>query len=515
MPAVVHCDFETRSTVDLRKTGVYRYAEDPSTSVLCLSYRVDDGPLRRWRPGQPAPQHLIDAIAGGALFKAHNAGFERAVWNARMGAVKIKPEQQDCTMARAAALALPQSLEQCAQVLGAAVQKDADGRRLMLQMCKPRTLEPLTWWEDDVRVARLLAYCDQDVLAESAVDAVLPALSASERRVWELDQRINDRGFAVDVDLCRHADAVVAEAKKRADTRIWRLTGGAVKRCTETAKIVAWIESQGIPCGSIAKGEIEELVLGAQLQGSKVAEDVIRLRRAAARTSTAKFSSLVNTACRDGRVRGSLAYHAASTGRWAGRNVQPQNFPRVDAERDAPNVEMALEMMQAGGGCDDIELIGEPMEVLSKCLRAMIVAPPGKKLVGGDLANIEGRVLAWLAGEGWKLQAFRDEDPVVARAFDIAQRLEGLTRHASTHAAGIVIGFGVQGYLIAIDALRKPRPLAVPPPDIVAPPHDRAPPVSVVATELPKAPTAVARTATVVLDLAVALACVLATRAVL
>ncbi len=407
----IHCDFETRSAVDLKKAGVHRYAEDPSTEILTLSYRLDDGPTKRWRPGDELP--WPGAVP---MLAAHNAGFERAIWNAKMPThEKIKPSGQDCTLARAAALALPLSLDQLAQVLKAPVQKDKDGYRLMMKMCKPRTLEPLTWWESPDDIERLQAYCDTDVLTECAVDKILPPLSPDERRVWELDQQINDRGFAVDVALCRRADLVAAEIRRRADREIWRLTNGAVQRCTETAKIVAWLDAQGIPCTSIAKGEIEDLVVCAKLQGDSVAERVLRLRRSAARTSTAKFGASLSTVCLDGRVRGSLAYHGASTGRWAGRGVQPQNYPRVDPERDLDAVLATLDALDwdvpAGDTVDYLEAtIASPMESLSKCLRATIIAPPGKKLVGGDLSNIEGRVAAWLAGEAWKLQAFRDYD---------------------------------------------------------------------------------------------------------
>lgn len=412
MSNAAHLDTETRSAADLRKVGADRYFEHPTTEIVCLAWRIESYPLGHWRPGDPDPVELLDHIRAGRRVVAHNYGFDMRAWNTSAPAhwPRLSIEQGDCTMARAAVLGLPQSLEQCGAALGLSVQKDVEGRRLMMQMCRPRTLEPLTWWEDDDRIARLQTYCGSDVCAEEPIDATLPALSVSERRLWELDTRINRRGFSVDLELCRRADGIVADAKSRADQRIWRYTGGAVRRCTETARIISWISAQGVPCTSIAKGEIEELVIGAQLQGSQVAEDVIRLRRAAARTSTAKFSSIIDTACADGRVRGSLAYHGASTGRWAGRLVQPQNFPRVDPDRDGDNVQTALDLMRAGEGCDALELIGEPMELLSKCLRAMIIAPPGRKLVNGDLANIEGRVNAWLAGEAWKLQAFRDYD---------------------------------------------------------------------------------------------------------
>lgn len=400
----VSIDFETRSACDLRKAGAYRYAMDPSTEVICLSYRVGDGPVRRWRPGEPQPE-----LDGTIL--AHNAGFERAIWNHTLGWPRLDPEAMDCTMARGLAVGLPGSLEMLGAALGAPIQKDKDGHRLMLRLCKPRRIHDdgrIEWWEDLAEIDRLHAYCDTDVRAECAVDARLPVLPGRERALWILDQRINDRGFALDVPRVRLALAAVDEAKRRADRRIWRLTNGAVSTCSQTAKIVAWIAARGVPCASVAKGEIDEILLTADILDDPLVEEVVNLRRAAAKSSTAKFKAMLDAVCPDGRIRGSLAYHGAHTGRWAGRLVQPQNFPRVD---DPGAVEAALALLGRPDAVDAIEaVVGPALETLSKCLRAMIISPPGKKLISGDFASIEGRINAWFAGEDWKLRAFSEYD---------------------------------------------------------------------------------------------------------
>lgn len=419
-----HIDFETRATADLKKTGVYRYAEHPLTNAICMSWRIgDEGPVWQWRPGDEDPEVLLTHVLAGGRVVAHNAAFERTIWNwvirQRIAPhwPELKIENQDCTMARGLALALPASLDQLGRALKTPMQKDADGHRLMMQMCKPRRTEPngdVVWWDDADRVERLQAYCDQDVLTETDVDRSIPDLSPEERKVWELDQTINDRGVMIDVASVSRALSVVEEAVKRADDRMWWLTDGDVKKCSEAAKIVKWLNARGIPCESVAKGEVEEIVLKASVMGDDTAEEVIRLRRAAAKTSTAKFKAMLNSVCSDGRVRGTLAYHGAATGRWAGRIMQPQNFLRFDAE-ELPDVMMVIDLLalekSAKEIVDAIEMvIGPALEAVAKCMRAMLVAAPGKKFVSGDFSNIEGRGAAWIADEQWKLAAFRAFD---------------------------------------------------------------------------------------------------------
>lgn len=424
MTEAAHIDFETRATVDLKKAGAYRYAEHPLTAPILLRWRIGDkGPMQPWKPGDPDPQRLLDHVAAGGRVVAHNAGFERLIWNVAIRQriaphwPELRIEQQDCTMARGLALALPASLDQLGRALKMPMDKDKEGHALMMRMCKPRRIDAdgtVVWWDDEERLQRLGDYCERDVEVETLIDGGIPQLSDDERRVWELDQRINDRGVMIDVASVEGALAVAAEAVKRADERMWWLTDGAVKKCSEAAKLVAWLNDRGIPCTSVAKGEVEEIVLATSIMGDSAAEEAIRLRRAAAKTSTAKFKAMLNSVCADGRVRGTLAYHGAATGRWAGRIMQPQNFLRFDAE-ELPDILMIIDLLSLQKGAKEIvdaieAIIGPALESVAKCMRAMLIAAPGKKFVSGDFSNIEGRGAAWIADEQWKLDAFRAYD---------------------------------------------------------------------------------------------------------
>lgn len=415
-------DFETRSTVDLTRAGAYVYFEDPSTDIWCAAYAFGDEEPKLWWPGAPCPSDLRRHIEQGGLLTAWNANFERLacrhILGPRYGWPAVKPEQWRCSMAESHAMALPGKLDDAAAALNLNIRKDESGYRLMLQMCRPRRMEgnvPV-WWDGAERIQRLGDYCKQDVRTERAIKKLTLRLRPSEREMYMLDQQINDRGVAVDVDFCEKAAAVVEMALAKADKEMRRVTGGGVTKCSNVKQLKEWLRDYGIPVDSVDKEAIEDLLA---LELPPECEAALLLRQEAAKTSTAKLKAVRARTNRDGRMRGNLQYHGAGTGRWAARGAQLQNLPRPsllkkEAEEGALQQRRAIETIGWSAERGEIETLsavyGSPLATVADTLRGTVFAGRKARLRVVDFSNIEGRGIAWLAGENFKLSAFERFD---------------------------------------------------------------------------------------------------------
>jgi DNA polymerase bacteriophage-type len=404
----VSVDFETRSTIDLRRSGVYPYAKHKNTDIWCVAYLMpSDTDPRVWRPGDPVDAELVEWITAGHAMRAWNANFERVIWNeimvGRYGWPETTIEQWFCTAADARAMALPGQLGDAARALGVDHQKDNEGKNLMLRMARPRKVNEdgsLEWWAVPERISRLIAYCRQDVLAELDVHHEVRALSATERAVFELDQRINDRGIRFDRELATAAREVAQIALKKANVRLRDVTKGAVHSVAAVGQLVAWLRERGVDTDSVTKQAVRDMK--AQDLPDDVRE-VLTIREELGKSSVAKIESMFEAACPDDRIRGLLMYHGAATGRWSGRLVQPQNFPRGTVDDPEQFIPLVLDR-----AVDQIDLEHPVLDVISSMLRCMLTASPGRKLVAADFSAIEARVLAWLAGERDLLATFAD-----------------------------------------------------------------------------------------------------------
>ena len=404
-------DTETFSAVPITH-GTHAYAA--GVEVMLWAYAFDEGPVTVWdlTTGAPMPSDLREALADeDCLFWFHNSHFDRTVLRAVGYEIPIHRVRD--TMVQALSHGLPGSLDSLCEILKVPQDKAKDkaGHQLILLLCKPRPagsrIERATRDTHPQEWARFVEYAGLDIAAMREVARRLPAWNyrGAELDLWHLDQRINDRGVAIDMGLVRAAVATIAEEQARLRTRTQQMTDGQVTSTTRRDQLLGHIlEAYGVDLPDMQMATLERRIADPELP--LALRELLAIRLQASSTSTGKYAALARGTSADGRLRGTLQFNGAGrTGRWAGRLFQPQNLPRPTLAQ--PMIDIGIEAIKAGGA--DL-ITSNVMELVSSAVRGAIIAPPGRKLVVADLSNIEGRDQAWLAGEEWKLQAFRDFD---------------------------------------------------------------------------------------------------------
>jgi len=396
----LHLDIETKSGVDLKEVGVYRYVEDPEFAILLFAYSIDGGEVRvvdlteeRMLPGK-----IRKALLDPDVEKhAYNAQFER-VCLTKAFYLWYDPAQWHCTMAAAAYAGLGGNLSKVAKALGIPEEKDASGTRLINKFSKPPFANPEKNPED---WQRFIEYCRQDVAVEMAIaDAIsFWPMPEKERQIYILDQLINDRGVRIEPGLAASACAMIDSHTGDVEPQIIKITG--VENPKSQKQMLGWLKTQGYMPDNLTKESVATSLTEDPLTDQ--ARDVLELRSGGALGSLKKYYTARDAVCADSRIRPTVQYYGASrTGRWAGRLMQIQNLPRSTEKA----LGAARELLAAGDEEGLSLVFGSVPDILKQLIRPLIAPDPGKMFVTADFSSIEARIVAWLAGETWALEAF-------------------------------------------------------------------------------------------------------------
>ena len=404
-------DIETYSSADLIKYGVYAYTDSPDFEVLLVSYSIDGGEVECIDlTSNDRVEDFLDILRDPHILKnAYNANFERTCLARHFG-VECDPDQWRCTAVLAAQLGLPRSLKAVGEALE--LPEDAaklkTGKALIDYFCKPcrptkangQRLRNFPHHAPD-KWELFKEYNKQDVVAEQEIRKRLVKFCPNdfEQALWSIDQRINDRGVRLDLDM---AGRIVAHDDARTEAlqdEARELTG--LSNPNSLAQLKAWLNSQGVKADTLNKADV------AAFLASDIPDNVRRvleIRQSTGLSSIKKYSTMLNMACSDQRCRGMMQFYGGHTGRWAGRGLQPQNLARPDMELSDLNIARDLVKASDWEGVD--LLFGDPAPVLSQLVRTAFIPSEGRRFVVSDFGQIEARVLAWIAGEDWRLDVF-------------------------------------------------------------------------------------------------------------
>lgn len=458
-------DIETYSGADLAECGVYRYAEHPDFRILLFAYAVDYGPVEvvSIATGERLPEGIFWALTDTTVTKtAFNATFERVCLSRWLrdraflnSSEFLDPEQWDCTMVAAARCGLPLSLAQCGEVLGLDEKDEGkmkEGKALIRKFSCPNRKGERTLPEDDPDAWEVFkAYCQRDVEVEQSIRLAVTRFTQPrwESELYAIDQRINDRGVLIDRRFVECADRLADEYTAQLLEKAKRITG--LENPNSPAQLKTWLrEKTGVIVPSLNKAEMDDIEKTVGAHG--VAGKVLRLRMEMGKTSVKKYAAMLDCVCRDGRIRGLLQYYgAARTGRWAGRLVQVQNLP----QNHLKDLDEARRLVKAGD-LDDFTLnYGNPTQVLSELIRTAFVAGDGMVFHVCDFSAIEARVTAWLAGERWVLDVFREGGDIycatASQMFSVPVEKHGANSELRAKGKIAVLALGYGGGVSALD----------------------------------------------------------------
>ena len=460
------CDIETYSDVDLSKCGVYKYVEG-DFHILLFAYAFDDEDVKivDLACGEELPQEVLDAIDDPNVIKwAWNAQFERTCIGHYLGRV-LSPDSWRCSMVQAASLSLPLSLKEAAKALKTGEQKDKAGENLIRYFsvpCKPtksnggrtRNLpehNPEGWQQ-------FKDYCMQDVRTERDIRKRLEVFPLMEHEwdYYHMDQRINDRGVLIDKKLVEQAiacDLMLSDAMMK---KAYELTG--LENPNSVSQLKTWLQERGIEIDSLGKKEVAAMITDLDKHScDQEALDMLKLRLQMAKSSVKKYQAADRCTCADGRARGLFQFSGANrTQRWSGRNIQLQNLP----QNHISTLDEARELVKMG--CFDMveSIYGNTPDILSQLIRTMLIAKPGCKFIVADFSAIEARVLAWLAGEEWRMEAFKNGEDIycasASQMFGVPVVKHGINGELRQKGkvAELACGYGgAAGALISMGAL--------------------------------------------------------------
>lgn len=413
-------DIETFSSVDI-KNGAYAYSEAPDFEVLLISYKFSDENdivcLDLTAPDESDHRRFWDALSDPAVIKtAYNANFERTCLAKHTGQ-KMPPEQWRCTMILAVQLGLPRALENVGPALGLSEeeQKKKTGKALIQYFCKP--CKPTRANGGRTKNTRVNApekwelfkeYNVGDVAAEQAILERLKAFRPDdkEQALWSLDQVINDRGVLLDVDMAEKIVSFDTQRSAELMEESQELTG--LSNPNSLQQLKPWLKEHGLPAESLRKDDVEDALQDPDLDGE--VRRVLEIRQALGKTSVKKYQTMIDIAGPDDRARGIMQFYGGHTGRWAGRSLQPQNLARNTMPDDELDAARDLVKM---GDFEGLEMLfGEPAPIFSQLVRTAFIPSPGNRFVVSDFSAIEARVIAWLAGEDWRLEVFRNDGDI-------------------------------------------------------------------------------------------------------